>query len=92
MVGNSIGKPPAAMTPRFTCSATVRRCALQCVASLQEFAIPTTGLSANDSSLQPWLLRPARCKNPSRLRGPNQAWLRSTRLVFVFGFKLRCDG
>ena len=45
MVGNSSGKPPAAHTPRFTASATVRRCALQLFSSLQELQMPITGLS-----------------------------------------------
>ena len=44
MVGNSSGKPPAAQTPRFTASATVRRCALQLFSSLQELQMPMTGL------------------------------------------------
>ena len=44
MVGNSSGNPPAAQTPRFTASATWRRCALQLVSSLQELQMPMTGL------------------------------------------------
>ena len=53
IVGNSSGNPPAAITPRLTCSASPRRCELQWVASDHEFAIPMTGLPANDSSDQP---------------------------------------
>ena len=48
MVGNSSGNPPAAQTPRFTASATVRRCALQLLSSLQELQMPMTGLSSKD--------------------------------------------
>ena len=81
MVGNSNGNPPAAITPRLTCCATSLRCALQCVASLHEFAMPMTGLPANDSSLHPWLLSPDLCRNPSRSRGANHAWLRG---IFPF--------
>jgi hypothetical protein len=47
MVGNSSGKPPATHTPRFTASATVRRCALQLFSSLQELQMPITGLLAS---------------------------------------------
>ena len=44
MTGNSIGKPPACHTPRFTASASWRRCALQCVNSLQVLQMPMMGL------------------------------------------------
>ncbi len=53
MVGNSSGKPPAESTPRFTASATCRRCALQLVSSDQELAMPITGRPSNISSLKP---------------------------------------
>ena len=49
MVGNSSGRPPASQTPRFTCSATIRRCALQVVSSLQELQMPITGRPSNTS-------------------------------------------
>jgi hypothetical protein len=52
-VGNSSGKPPALHTPRFTASATWRRCALQFVYSDHEFAMPTTGRPSNTRSLKP---------------------------------------
>ena len=44
ITGNSSGKPPAAHTPRFTASATCRRCALQLFSSLNELQMPITGL------------------------------------------------
>ena len=53
MVGNSSGNPPAAHTPRFTASATVRRCALQLFSSLQELQMPMTGLSWKTSAVKP---------------------------------------
>ena len=53
MVGNSRGKPPAAHTPRFTASATVRKWTLQLFNSLQELQMPMTGLSWNTSAVKP---------------------------------------
>ena len=53
MVGNSRGNPPAAQTPRFTASATWRRCALQFVSSLHELQMPMTGLFRNTESEKP---------------------------------------
>ena len=53
MVGNSSGKPPAAHTPRFTASATVRKWTLQLFSSLQELQIPMTGLFWNTSAVKP---------------------------------------
>ena len=66
MVGNSSGKPPAAQTPRFTASATCRRCALQLVSSLQELQMPMTGRPSNICSLKPSALIHERWANPSR--------------------------
>ena len=57
MTGNSRGKPPARHTPRLTCSATVRRCALQLVASLHELAMPMTGRPRKASSGKPSAFR-----------------------------------
>ena len=57
MVGNSSGTPPAFHTPRFTASATSRRCRLQWFNSLQELQMPTTGLSSKMSRFRPSLLR-----------------------------------
>ncbi len=56
IVGNSMGNPPALHTPRFTASATCRRCALQVVSSDQELAMPMTGRPSNTTSEKPSLL------------------------------------
>ena len=50
IVGNSSGSPPASQTPRLTCSATIRRCALQVVSSLHELQMPITGRPSKTSS------------------------------------------
>src|SRR5208337_1755362 len=77
MVLNSSGKPPASHTPRFTASATVRRCALQLLSSLQELQTPITGLPSKTRSLNPSARSQARCAKPQRSRLPNQSRLRS---------------
>src|SRR5262249_8159347 len=71
----------ARQTPRFTCSATVRRWALQFVASLHELAIPITGRPWKASSENPSALIQARWRNPLRSVPPNQCWLRSRGAV-----------
>ncbi len=81
MVGNSSGKPPAESTPRFTASATCRRCALQLVSSDQELAMPITGRPSNISSLKPSALIHERWEKPSRSFLPNQLWLRRVGVV-----------
>src|SRR3989338_1056745 len=43
MVLNSIGVPPAARTPRFTCPASRRRCTLHGITSIQVLAIAMSG-------------------------------------------------
>ena len=48
ITGNSSGKPPALHTPRFTASATWRRCALQLFSSDHELAMPITGPAVED--------------------------------------------
>ena len=45
IAGNSIGKPPACSTPRFTSSARSRRCVWQKLMSLQVLMMPMTGLT-----------------------------------------------
>src|SRR5262245_56285779 len=72
IVGNSSGNPPACQTPRFTASATRRKCALQLVSSLQLLEIPITGRPLKTSSVKPSVLTHARCRNPSTSRRPNQ--------------------
>ena len=77
IVGNSSGKPPADHTPRFTASATWRRCALQLVSSDHELAMPITGRPSKTTSLKPSAFSQERCTNPSRSCRPNQLRLRS---------------
>src|SRR5256712_10981781 len=81
MVGNSSGKPPADSTPRFTASATCRRCALQLVSSDHEFAMPITGRPSNIRSLKPSVLSHERVAKPSRSMRPNQLRLRRVCVV-----------
>src|SRR5712692_5349146 len=81
IVGNSRGKPPADHTPRFTASATWRRCALQFVSTDQEFALPTTGRASKTASLNPSVLSHERCAKPSRSLRPNQLRLLSGCVV-----------
>ena len=50
ITGNSSGKPPASQTPRLTCSARSRRCALQGVSSDQVLQMPMTGRPSNTSA------------------------------------------
>ena len=47
---NSIGVPPAARTPAFTCSARPRRSKLQGIASVQVLAMPIVGFESASSS------------------------------------------
>src|SRR5271170_5983501 len=73
MTGNSSGKPPDSHTPRFTRSASARRCALQGVSSDQVLQIPMTGRPSKTSSGKPWLRIQLRWMNPSLSVRPNQA-------------------
>jgi len=45
--GNSTGKPPASRTPRLTCSASLRKCALHGVSSDHVLQMPMMGLPWN---------------------------------------------
>jgi hypothetical protein len=49
IVGNSMGSPPAASTPRFTDSTSSGWFRWQLLKSLVEVAIPTTGLSSRSA-------------------------------------------
>ncbi len=51
--GNSSGTPPASSTPRFTCSTSSRKCALQGVNSEKVLQMPMTGRPSNASSGKP---------------------------------------
>ena len=59
ITGNSSGKPPASQTPRFTCSARSRKCALQGVSSDQVLQMPMTGRPSNSVVGQALVLHPA---------------------------------
>src|SRR4051794_7650076 len=75
MVGNSRAIPPAARTPRLTCSAGSRRPPLQGLSSLQVLAIPMTGLRRTMSPVRPLPRRKPRAMRPS---GPS-SWKSSPR-------------
>ena len=45
--GNSTGKPPASEIPRFTCSASLRKCALHGVSSDHVLQMPMIGRPSN---------------------------------------------
>ena len=49
ITGNSTGNPPASQTPRLTCSASWRKCALHGVSSDQVLQMPITGRPSNTS-------------------------------------------
>src|SRR5215213_8134139 len=80
MTGNSTGSPPASQTPRLTCSAMVRRCALHGVSSDQVLQMPTTGRPSNTSAGRPWLRIQLRWMKPSLSCLPNQAAERYVRV------------
>src|SRR5262252_5010628 len=81
ITGNSTGNPPLSQTPRFTCSAIVRKWALQGVSSDQVLQMPITGRPSNTSSGKPWLRIQLRCPNPFLSILPNQSAERYTLLV-----------
>ena len=56
IVLNSIGVPPAARTPRFTCSASARSPKLHGIVSVQVLATPTIG-RPRSASLNPIAFR-----------------------------------
>ncbi len=75
--GNSTGKPPASKMPRRTCSASLRKCALQGVSSDQVLQMPMTGLPWNSWSGMPWFFIQLRYMKPFLSAVPNQAADRS---------------
>ncbi len=66
MAGNSIGRPPASQTPRFTCSARSRRWYWQVTSSDQVLQMPITGRPSKTWSGRPVPLIQLRWMNPSR--------------------------
>src|SRR4029077_23838 len=77
ITGNSRGKPPASHTPRFTHSASSRKCALHGFNSDQVLQMPMTGRPSNRSCGQPWFFIQLRCENPSRSFLPYHPRLRN---------------
>src|SRR4051812_3594460 len=71
ITGNSSGNPPASYTPIFTCSASVRKCELQGVSSLNVLQMPMTGRPSNWSCGMPLPLSQLRYAKPSRSWRPN---------------------
>jgi hypothetical protein len=71
--GNSTGKPPASSTPRLTCSASLRKCALQGVNSDHVLQMPMMGLPWNSWSGMPWFFIQLRYMKPFLSALPNQA-------------------
>src|SRR6476646_1682306 len=63
--GNSSGKPPACRTPRFTATASSRRCELQLTSSLQLLQMPISGFLWIVSSEKPSDFIQLRCRCPS---------------------------
>ena len=69
--GNSTGKPPASRMPRLTCSASLRKCALQGVSSDQVLQMPMMGLPWNSWSGIPWFFIQLRYMKPFLSCVPN---------------------
>src|SRR5215470_18013477 len=78
IAGNSIGKPPACSTPRFTSSARSRRCVWQKLRALQVLIIPMTGLPVQSAESKPPCRSRERCPKARRSLTPSQRWLRSS--------------
>src|ERR1700686_762431 len=90
ITGNSKGKPPDSHTPRFTHSASSRKCALQGFNSDHVLQMPMTG-RLNTSWGQPWFFIQLRCENPSRSFLPYQERLRRL-LIHLLRFPTRAPG
>src|SRR5439155_25922756 len=82
--GDSTGKPPASRMPRLTCSASLRKWALQGVSSDQVLQMPMIGLPWNSWSGMPWFFIQLRYMKPFLSWVPNHAAERSSGLFFVF--------
>ena len=70
-------------TPRFTCSAISRKCALQGVSSDQVLQMPMTGRPSKRSAGRPWFFIQLRCIIELRPVPPNQACERSFRPLLL---------
>src|SRR5580698_10800277 len=84
--GNSTGKPPASNTPRLTCSASLRKWALQGVSSDHVLQMPMIGLPWNSWSGMPWFFIQLRYMNPFLSAVPNHWAERSGRLAVGITF------
>ncbi len=71
--GNSTGKPPASEMPRLTCSAILRKWALQGVSSDQVLQMPTIGRPSNSWSGMPWFFIQLRYMKPFLSAEPNHS-------------------
>ena len=87
IVGNSSGSPPARSTPRFTASASERKCKLQLTSSDHELQIPTTGRPESALREMPSACSEARWMKPARSAPPNQ---RALRNPFVPSMGVNC--
>ena len=81
--GNSTGYPPASRMPFLTCSASLRKWALQGVSSLQVLQMPMMGLPWNSWSGMPWFFIQERYMNPFLSWVPNHSAERSLTLLFL---------
>src|ERR1700684_1551332 len=88
ITGNSRGKPPASQTPRFTCSAIWRKCALHGVSSDQVLQMPMTGRPSKTWSGNPWLRIQLRWTKPSLSVLANHAAERYSRFSFSLDINL----
>ncbi len=88
--GNSTGKPPASNTPRRTCSASLRKCALHGVSSDQVLQMPMIGLPWNSWSGMPWFFIQLRYMKPFLSAVPNHAADRSGVRRWTWGRLHRC--
>src|SRR5450830_1230060 len=81
--GNSTGQPPASMMPFLTCSAILRKWALQGVSSDQVLQMPMMGLPWNSWSGMPWFFIQLRYMKPFLSCVPNHSAERSFTFFFV---------
>ena len=88
--GNSTGKPPASRMPRLTCSASLRKWALQGVSSLQVLQMPMMGLPWNSWSGMPWFFIQERYMKPFLSWVPNHSAERSLTLLFLSSVVMSC--
>src|SRR5882672_8407164 len=91
ITGNSSGNPPASYTPRFTYSASLRKCALHGVNSDQVLQMPITGRPSNRSAGKPWFFIQLRWTKLPLSSPPNHSWERSL-FCLVMASCFDCSG